>query len=371
MITVLHILNELRPSGAEVMLKLAAPYWQEQGIVLHVLSTGKVTGIFADELAQAGFTVHHIPFSDMFSFYSRLIQLMRAYRFDVVHIHTEHATLTYAFLGRLAGIPTIVRTIHSNFLFRNTTRITRMVRRFLQRKLGVVQVSICHAVQKNEAGRFKNPTLRIDNWYDDSHFVPPSITQKKATRHALGLDSAGKYLITIGNCSPIKNHAALLQALWLLRQKGIGIAYLHVGEEDREKTERALAAQLGIGEQVYFLGYQKDVRPYLWAADIFVMPSCYEGLSIALLEAMACGLSIILANSPGLREWADFSPEIIITNPDPENLAKAITQALEVPAARDKDLPRKVREAFSVQRGARAYAELYRNFLRNRELMSL
>lgn len=355
---VLHILNELRPSGAEVMLRLAAPYWKEQGLDLHVLSTGQRAGSFAEALTEAGFTVHHLPFASSPHFYLQFIRLIRTYRFDVVHLHTEHATLTYAVLARLAGTKRILRTIHSNFLFRGITRSTRALRRFLVRQLGVIQISVSKAVQQNEAKRFKNPTLLIYNWYDDSWFVPPTPEQKQAARAAIGLDDSEKCLVSVGNCAPHKNHSIILQAMRLLREEGLLVKYLHIGEEDWHKTERKLASQLGVDQQVCFLGYQRDVRPYLWAADVFVMPSSYEGFGIALLEAMACGLCIVLANSPGLSEWAELFPEIIYTEVDPSSLSQAIKKALHI-SRHGCMLSKKVADTFSVKCGARAYADLY------------
>lgn len=360
MSAVLHVLNELRPSGAEVMLKLAAPYWMEHGLDLHVLSTGQKPGSFAEALTDAGFKVHHLPFANSPNFYMRLIRLIRAYRFDVVHLHTEHATLTYAVLARLAGTKRILRTIHSNFLFRGITRSTRALRRFLVRQLGVIQISVSRTVQENELERFKNPTLLIYNWYDDSHFVPPTPKQRQAARAAIGLDDSEKCLISVGNCAPPKNHAVILQALRLLKEEGLQVKYLHVGEEDRDKTERRLAGQLGVDQQVYFLGYQKDVRPYLWAADVFVMPSSYEGFGIALLEALACDLRIVLAHSPGLTEWAELSPGIIYTEIDPNSLFRAIKKALHPSCPHGHILSEQVAEIFSVRRGAQAYADLYK-----------
>jgi len=109
-----------------------------------------------------------------------------------------------------------------------------------------------------------------------------------------------------------------------------------------------------------FLGYCTDVRPYLWAADFFVMPSLYEGFGVAVLEEMACGLRMVLANSPGLRWWAEIFPGIIYAEPDAESLAAAIASTLESRTSADQvALSNRVAEIFSVNRGAQEYLELY------------
>ena len=85
---VLHILNTLRPSGAEVMLRLAAPYWREKGLELSILSTGEIVGPYAAELENAGYEIVHLPFSKTFKFGLSFFQLLNYKNFDVVHIHT-------------------------------------------------------------------------------------------------------------------------------------------------------------------------------------------------------------------------------------------------------------------------------------------
>ena len=60
---VLHVLSELKPSGAETMLVAAAPLFQAAGIVLEVLSTGATTGLYAKHFEAAGYQLHHLPFS--------------------------------------------------------------------------------------------------------------------------------------------------------------------------------------------------------------------------------------------------------------------------------------------------------------------
>ncbi len=76
-IKVLHILNSLRPSGGEVMLKLAAPFWQSQGLALSILSTGTQPGPFADSLNNAGYEIYHIPFSKSPKFFGSVPALFQ------------------------------------------------------------------------------------------------------------------------------------------------------------------------------------------------------------------------------------------------------------------------------------------------------
>lgn len=358
---ILHILSEIRSSGAEVMIKTALPYWQEGGAVLHALGTGKVLGSYAGNLSDRGIIVHHLPFANSQKFYSQLIRLLRAHQFDVVHIHTEHAALTYACLAHIAGTPRIIRTIHSSFLFKRLTRLTRTVRRWAVRQLGVAQVSISDSVKQNEQTRFRNPTRLIYNWCDDLHFRPPSMQERSENRNRLGLSEHQKVIVSVGNCAPVKNHEAVIQALALIKKNGLLPLYWHVGEEDSENREGNLAREFGLDTQVRFWGRQEDVRPFLWAADIFVMPSFYEGFGLAVLEALESGTQLVLARSPGLKEWADLIPEIIYTDTSAADLARGLLQALKMPKNHEQAAQRSasLRTLFSVERGAQEYLALY------------
>ncbi len=358
---ILHILNEIRSSGAEVMIKAAIPYWKAGGAVLHALSTGKELGAYAGNLSDQGIIVHHRPFTNSLKFYSQLIRLLRTHQFDVVHIHTEHAALTYACLARIAGTPHIIRTIHSSFLFEGLLRVVLRVRRWAARQLGVVQVSISDSVKQNEQTRFGNPTWLIYNWCDDLHFRLPSIEESSESRKRLGLLEYQKVVVNVGNCAPVKNHEAIIHALALIKKNGLALLYWHIGEEDSEYKERTLTRELGLEAQVRFWGRQEDVRPFLWAADIFIMPSFYEGFGLVVLEALESGMQLVLANTPGLKDWATLIPEIIYTETSASDLARGLLQALKTPKNLEQAAQRSalLKMKFSAERGAQEYLALY------------
>jgi glycosyltransferase involved in cell wall biosynthesis len=359
-IRVLHILYKLRSSGAEVMLKKAVSYWRESGVVLHVLSTAKVIGPYVNQLSNEGIVIHHLPFENSLSFYFQLIKLIRSNHIDVVQIHTERTMLTYAILARLAGASRIIRTLHSTYTFEGLTRFNRALRRWIIRHLGVVQVSISDLVRQNEQTRFRNPTHLIYNWYDDAHFYPPSLEQRSEVRKTLGLIENEKVIVSVGNCAQVKNHAAIIQALAIMNKNGQKPLYWHVGEEEVEGREKKLVCELQLNSQVHFWGRQEDVRPFLWAADAFIMPSFHEGFSIAMIEALACGIPVILARSPGLDGWSTVFPEIIYTDTTPAGLAYVVGQVLEEQKNYDSTSHALAKAKFTAQRGAEEYLRLYK-----------
>src|SRR5690606_29729409 len=111
-------------------------------------------------------------------------------------------------------------------------------------------------------------------------FVPTQPDEWSSLRRMRGIEESTFVIISVGNCSHVKNHALLIEALASLRGR-LDFHYLHVGMEELGYPERRLSDELGIADRVTFLGYVDDVLPYLRLADLFVMPSLYEGLGNA------------------------------------------------------------------------------------------
>ena len=103
--------------------------------------------------------------------------------------------------------------------------------------------------------------------------------------------------------------------------------------DDRRAALRAQVKRLGLEDRVEFAGAVPDVRPYLYAADVFVLPSDREGLSNSLLEAMACGLPCVAPASAAGDQVLDPSSGIVPPSNDPRDLADALAH-LEDPDLR-------------------------------------
>jgi len=166
-------------------------------------------------------------------------------------MHTERAFFLYAILAWLNNKLVIIRTIHSNFLFDGFIKCTRSKYRKLIHQLNVKQISIGQSVHDNELERFGNSTGIIANWCDLDYLRPPTIIEKEDARRRLGLLDEN-IIISIGNCSPVKNHDLILRSLKLLKGKVKNLVYLHLGEEDPALRERKFAEELGISDMVNF-----------------------------------------------------------------------------------------------------------------------
>ncbi|WP_035347947.1 glycosyltransferase [Edaphobacter aggregans] len=362
---VLHIMGSLERSGMEMMLMSSAEQWRCAGYSCDLLATKHDVGPLAEEMRRVGYGIWHIPFRSGRRYLPsrRLIpeffRLCKQNRYDIVHIHTEAATPIFVILAKLAGVSNIVLSVHSTFLFDGLLRTRKKLERMLIRALGGRYGMVSDAVMECERERFHNPGVRVWNWLDTEYFRPPSAEERQLARQSLGCTDGQFVLVSVGNCSRIKNHSALLRALPQLKQ--VPFLYLHVGKEEPARPELALAAQLGLENEVRFMGSQPDPRLFFWAADVFVMPSLYEGLGNSALEAIASGCPAVLSDRSGLKEIANETKWAISVALDEDSIAAGLLRVAGLPAntrrSRALEDSTRIRARFSMQRGVQVMIE--------------
>lgn len=362
--TLLHVLTNLMPSGAERMLEAVGPMAVADGVAPAILSIGESgPGPFAHRLVAAGYAIHHVPFSRDAGFIRRLLRFFRRRPADVVHVHCERAAFWIALAARTGNARRIVRTMHGLFEFDGVLRVRRSLQRAASRRLlGVDSTALSTAVIENEWRRFGNPVRRIPAWVDPA-FRPAEEEERRRARALLGLAPDTVAVAVVGNCAAVKNHDALIRAVARLRRDGADIRLLHAGHGALEAEERQVAVAEGVADGVRFLGAVDDVLPLLHAADAFAMPSLREGLGIAALEALACGLPAVLTDGHGLRDLRPFGSAVVWCGTDPDSISEALARIARLPPAERAALaagaPDLVRQRHSAAAGWAAFRELY------------
>ncbi|MEO8599565.1 MAG: glycosyltransferase [bacterium] len=358
---VLHVLNELKPSGAETMLKSAAPFWRDLGVECEILATGASVGPYADTLREAGYPVHHLPSRRHPGYFLDFNRFVRNGGYQLVHQHAEGLSYWFGLATLMAGAR-LVRTVHSNFAFSGNLRWRRALQRRHLQAMGARFVAIAPGVHKNERSRFGVDGALVWNWLDTDHFTPITTEERAAARAMYGFREDEVVLVTIGNCSPVKNHGVLIEAIAKLPPTA-SVRYLHVGMEDDDHSERLHAEQLGISEKITFTGWMGKARDALAPADLFVMPSKYEGLGIAALEALSVGLPALLTRVDGLQDLALVFPQLLYADPNPESIAESLGAYMTSNPESRKQISfgytELSRKNFSPERGVREYYDIY------------
>ncbi len=133
----------------------------------------------------------------------------------------------------------------------------------------------------------------------------------------------------VGGLSKEKNVPCLLKALAALRSKGVPVRLFIVGKGIEERTLRTLSADLGVQEDVRFLGYRENPYPILKRLDALVLPSYYEVFPYVILEAMACGVPVLSSNWPGCEDlYIHNNNCLLFPVNDHERLAEAIERLM-------------------------------------------
>lgn len=318
-------------------------------------------------------------------FYARLLRLLLACRhdYDLIHAHAVHHHAYAGFLaGRLLGKPAIAKV--TGLGADTPARIRR-------RRLGGIQVRLlrlasCLVVtsqelydQVGEGGAFK--VERIPNGVDTHRFHPVGVARRAALRKAVGVPEEALVVVFVGAIRPVKGVDVLASAWARLTASMPSLHLLLVGPYRQEEHwgvdaeyVRRVEALLRTGgtsaRQVSFVGQVPDVRRYLQAADLFVLPSRSEGMPNALLEAMACGLPFVATRLGCVEEMAppEQHPYLVPVD-DVDALAEAVLSL-----ARDADARRRLSTAvrrtvearYSLDVVADRYVDLYRRLLEER-----
>lgn len=327
---VIHILNELKYSGAEIMYVDAASLFQDKGCQLAVVSTAKNVGEFAPKFQEAGYEVFHKPYPPKHNFIKRLMYLiefssfLKEHNFDIVHIHSNGMMFGMGFSSRLAGKKSVY-TAHNVFPTRNITRPLHITIRWIAKNLFNCKFqTISDSVYNNELNVFKNETIKINNWYGSNRFYSADTEEKRKIRNNLGIDENAFAIISVGGCSPVKRHSDIIKATALIKKEIPNVIYLHLGEGESLIEEKELAKKLNVSDNILFVGNQSNVRKYLIASDLYLMTSKFEGISITTIEAMACKIPTILYNVPGLKDFNNIMQTTTLIKDDYTVLAEKI-----------------------------------------------
>ncbi len=205
------------------------------------------------------------------------------------------------------------------------------------------------------------PHQRIDvipNGVDTEYFRPRS--PDSAPR-----GSPGK-LLYVGRLIKRKRVDAIIQAGAILRERGPSLPLTLIGDGEEKVPLMKLNRNLGIVGLVEFAGAipRERMVQYYQDADIFLLPSEWEGMSNALLEAMACGLAVVVTDTGGTQELVDDNGVILRDN-RPESIADAVQKILSEPGLLDamKARSREIAEKFSWASVAEEYLQTYRQVL--------
>ena len=261
----------------------------------------------------------------------RLASVFARERVHLVNAHDIGATLYAVAAARLALVPYVVHTDHSQILTKH---------RFAPAYRWVFRHGISHAVAVSEHLRrylidtFDVPeglVTTIPNGIDVARFTTP--IDKSVLRRELGIREGDLVIGSVGRLMEQKGMAYLLQAFSRLARQGDDTKLVIVGDGELRHDLEILARNLQVGDRVVFTGIRRDVPDLMRLFDVFALPSLWEGQPITVVEAMAAGRPVVATDVGGNAEILKHGEFGILVPPRDENaLAGAIGALLRDPA---------------------------------------
>jgi glycosyltransferase involved in cell wall biosynthesis len=273
-----------------------------------------------------------------------LARIVRRFRPDIVHTHTAKA----GFLGRQAALialrprPAIVHTYHGHVLDGYFGPLKTSVYRRLERSLArrtdrLIAVSDATAEDLVRLGvAHRTQFLVVPLGLDLSAYKSPDDRDRAGTRLALGVGEDEVLVIYVGRVVPIKRLDVLIRAVAHARRAEAPVRLAIVGDGQMRPSLERLASELGIGQAVQFLGYQRDLPRLFAAADVAALSSDNEGTPVSLIEAAAAGLPAVATTAGGVSEVVTPDSGVLVSAGDDRAMAEAIARLAAEPGLRER-----------------------------------
>ena len=392
---VMQIISDLNIGGAQKVVCTLVEYLSASGGCQPVVCTfqdGPLRqdverlGVKVETVPQRRYSVVALPLFivDMVRIWKSLAELVKKHNIDVVQTHLLRS-LDFLVLLLLytTDLRLVLWTFHSASFELTADKLPRyewlltpkkISHRLLYRlasRLGSGFIAVSNKVGKEMVqiiGPIQDRITVICNGVNVERYQKP--VDKIRVRSQLELKANARLIAVVATLKEQKGHRYLIDAMASIVPRHLDLHVLFVGDGDLREELQVQVKRLNLGDHIHFLGNRSDVPELLAASDFFVLPSLQEGLSMALLEAMATGLPIVASEVSGtVQVMIPNQTGILVPPGDTRRLAQAIERLLSdaVQAqAMGAAARRRVETNFSARKQAGEYLALYRRLLDKR-----
>ena len=365
---ILHVIDSFDLGGAqEALVNLAAcadrSRFEPEVAAMH----GR--GVYWERFRALGVPVHSLSphkFAPLYVW--NLLRLLLTRDYDIVHCHLIASNLVAKPLAALVGVRVRFNHDQANDEYRHRDKLRHALDKWTNRlstHICAVSASIVEFLVKREGVPPERVSL-VHNAIDLRRFAPARERRAEA-RRAWNLPPDASIVAGVGRLNYQKNFALFLDIAADIRRTHPGTVFVIAGTGPEERALRERAAALGLGEGVRFLGFVADTARLYDAVDFLLMPSRFEGLPMAMLEAMAMRVPVVASRLDGIAEIIEHGVDgMLATSSAADEFAAHLRALLDDPSRAAQITERafqKVTRDFSAERMTREVEALYDRYL--------
>ncbi len=369
---VTQIVFDLDGGGMETLVQSMADNWAGTDIEMSVITLSGRTGKQGESVRNRVDQFHVLELTRGLSMIAptQLVRAIRAARPDVVHLHTG-AWYKSALAARLAGVPRVVYTEHGREHY--DPLLARLQDRVASRWTdAVVAVSRrLHNYMIHTVGVRADRVVTIPSGVDTTRFSPGPASA--ALRESLDIPDGALVLGSVGRLERVKAYERLVGAYAALRRRApeMPLVLVLFGDGAERDTIAREADRLGVRDGVRLPGWTKSPVDGYRLLDVFAMTSRSEGMSVSLMEAMACGACPVVTNVGSNAEvLGETLARHVVPDDDADALLAALSALLESPTSR-RVAGARAREAALARHGLTQMLDTYERLYRSEALVPL
>lgn len=328
-------------------------------------------GEMADELSALGIKVHRVPLTGELSLVNDLKAVLAIRKLlvrngiNIMHAHSSKAGLVGRLAARMAGTPAVFFTAHNSIFYESWPEWKKNLFATAERLLANNTrhiIAVSGALRNELLEREKIHRQKVVTIYNGIDPAPFNVRQdREETLRSLGI-AGGRVVGVVARLAPQKGVLYFIRAAARLSELQ-GVSFIVAGDGPLRVELEEEAANLGLKDKLFFLGYRGDVDKILGCLDLLVLPSLTEGLPLIILEAMAAARPVVATTVGGIPEAVlDGVNGLLVPPGDVDALALAVGKMLEnrgLAQSLGEAGRRRVLEMFSLEEMVKKTERLY------------
>lgn len=364
-IKVLNIIKSLGRGGAEMLLPETLRLHSTAAFEFHYIYFLPWKNQVVAEIEQGGGKVTCIRANNNIQLILRVknvVDYIKEHDIDIVHAHLPWAGIVARLAGKWAGVNVIYTEHNKQERYHFLTRWLNLATMNWLTKVIAVSRDVEDSIRKNKTD-LRTPVQTILNGVNTERYFP-GFEGSDGLKDGLGIPREASIIGTVAVFRFQKRLDVWIEIARSILKLHPRTHFILVGDGPLKDELVAKSRQLDLLDKLHFVGLQTEIRPYLGAFDIYMMTSLFEGLPIALLEAMSSGCAVISTDAGGIKEVIEHGKDGLVCGvEEPEKLVQFADLLLRDPATRNaygQQARETICSRFSMTRMVHDLEKLYR-----------